>query len=249
MVPANLYPVPMCVCLWLHGGGLYRYSKPSPSPPPLTLNPTPHTKHGIKCREFKLVQCGFQNLLVLTTGVCMWCLPVSVYRRACVNVFGVTWSMYGDSHHNYVECVVCCTLYKLFTPPSTPPHTGYNCLRASPAQDYTNGFFVALFERDQSSKDNFLEVGGSHASLTHPSHGDMPASHEDTHSVQVGTPAGPCGPVRQRFRGGPRYFKRRRIQLALCRRLSHRRALHCKKLFHPSYVLYPKYRCYYNVCT
>ena len=137
---------------------------------------------------------------------------------------------------------------------NTSTHTGPNCLRAGPAPDYTNGFFVALFEREQGSSDNLPEVEGKHTSLSRPSHGDTPPSHdEDTHSVQEGMPTAQCGhsSVLQRFEEekGCRHLRRRRVRLVLCRRFSRRRALHCRKLFRPSFVLYPKYRCYYNGCA
>lgn len=167
-----------------------------------------------------------------------------------------------------------------------PPSPAHSCLRASPSQDHTNGFFVALFER--SSKGNSLETVEKQVLFTAPSHretltscGHMPSSHGETHPlpqethpslqeahsshgdmspsnvdpppIQKGTASRPCGhgsaSVLQRLGGGKchRHCKRRRhrMQLVLRRRLSRRHVVHCRRLFHPSYVLYPKHRCYY----
>lgn len=181
------------------------------------------------------------------------------------------------------ECCLFC-IYTLFTPPLPSP--AHSCLRASPSQDHTNGFFVALFER--SRKGNSLETVEKQVLFTAPSHremltscGHIPSSHGETHPLpqethpslqeahsshgdmspsnvdpppmQEGTASRPCGhgsaPVLQQLGGGTchRHCKRTRhqIQLVLRRRLSRRHVVHCRKLFHPSYVLYPKHRCYY----
>ena len=160
--------------------------------------------------------------------------------------------------------VVCSTCT-----PVLLPLPALHCLRASPAQDHTNGFFVALFGR--RSNNNILD---NQALLRCPSQGELltssrrtPASHMEPHpllrdtpsssgttpSTQGATTTPACGhrlaSARQRLgrRTNHRHYKRVRcyMQLVFSRRFRQRQFQHCRGLYRPSYVLYPKYRCYY----
>ena len=150
------------------------------------------------------------------------------------------------------------------------PLPALHCLRASPAQDHTNGFFVALFER-RSSNNNILD---NQALLRCLSQGELlsasrhtPTSHKETHpqprdtssssgatpSTQGATATPLCGhrsvSARQQLgkHTNHRHYKRVRcyMQLVLSRRFRQRQFQHCRGLYWPSYVLYPKYRSYY----
>ena len=185
-------------------------------------------------------------------------------------------------YHQIWKCIPkiceCCLLhlYALFTLP-LPAH---NCLRASPAQDHTNGFFVALFDLSRKGN-NFLETVEKQVSLASPSPGEVPTSsghvyplHVETQPSFQDTPFSsrymvplngdptptqgrtdtpPYGhrsaSVHQRLGGGTsnRHCKRARchMRLVLSRRFRHRKVRHSRELFHPSFVLHPKCRCYF----
>lgn len=156
--------------------------------------------------------------------------------------------------------------------PCSPVPPALHCLRASPAQDHTNGFFVALFER--SSNNNNNNILDNQVLLTCPSQGELltssrhtPPSHMETHPLPRDTPSSSgathptqgaavtplcgrrSGSACQRLgrRTNHRHYKRVRcyMQMVFSRRFRQRQFQHCRELYRPSYVLYPKYRCYY----
>ena len=87
----------------------------------------------------------------------------------------------------------------------------------------------------------------------HPLLRDTPSSSGTTPSTQGATTTPACGhrlaSARQRLgrRTNHRHYKRVRcyMQLVFSRRFRQRQFQHCRGLYRPSYVLYPKYRCYY----